>query len=317
MRANTATVRPMSGTISNQRIWAVVLLTSFGWGTAPVLIRVALDEGLEPLAITAANSIIAAIAVMVFLGFVRTGVTIGRIELRIGAVMSILSVVLPFLSRNLALEYASAGFVSLMTALVPLITAVGAHFVLADEPLKAATVGGLVLGLAGVAALVLSGDSGIGEGGNPAIATGYALIGVVSVSAGAVYAKRHAGEYSVLGVSGTQFVIGSVLALVAMLIGEGIPANPTGTGWLSLIYIGVIGTFMPVALYYWLLRHVTVTYSTIIGYIVPFIAVIVGIVALDEQLQPGIILGGALIFAGVVITDWLRVRGQRASATQG
>ncbi len=305
----------MSGTISNQRIWAVVLLTSFGWGTAPVLIRVALDEGLEPLAITAANSIIAAIAVMVFLGFVRSGVTIGRIELRIGAVMSILSVVLPFLSRNLALEYASAGFVSLMTALVPLITAVGAHFVLADEPLRAATVGGLVLGLAGVAALVLSGDSGIGEGGNPAIATGYALIGVVSVSAGAVYAKRHAGEYSVLGVSGTQFVIGSVLASIAMLIGEGIPANPTGTGWLSLIYIGVIGTFMPVALYYWLLRHVTVTYSTIIGYIVPFVAVVVGIVALDEQLQPGIILGGALIFAGVVITDWLRIRAQRVTTT--
>ncbi len=305
----------MSGTISNQRIWAVVLLTSFGWGTAPVLIRVALDEGLEPLAITAANSIIAAIAVMVFLGFVRSGVTIGRIELRIGAVMSILSVVLPFLSRNLALEYASAGFVSLMTALVPLITAVGAHFVLADEPLKAATVGGLVLGLAGVAALVLSGDSGIGEGGNPAIATGYALIGVVSVSAGAVYAKRHAGEYSVLGVSGTQFVIGSVLASIAMLIGEGIPANPSGTGWLSLIYIGVIGTFMPVALYYWLLRHVTVTYSTIIGYIVPFVAVVVGIVALDEQLQPGIILGGALIFAGVVITDWLRIRAQRVTTT--
>lgn len=305
----------MSGTISNQRIWAVVLLTSFGWGTAPVLIRVALDEGLEPLAITAANSIIAAIAVMVFLGFVRSGVTIGRIELRIGAVMSILSVVLPFLSRNLALEYASAGFVSLMTALVPLITAVGAHFVLADEPLRAATVGGLVLGLAGVAALVLSGDSGIGEGGNPAIATGYALIGVVSVSAGAVYAKRHAGEYSVLGVSGTQFVIGSVLASIAMLIGEGIPANPSGTGWLSLIYIGVIGTFMPVALYYWLLRHVTVTYSTIIGYVVPFVAVVVGIVALDEQLQPGIILGGALIFAGVVITDWLRIRAQRVTTT--
>ncbi len=305
----------MSGTISNQRIWAVVLLTSFGWGTAPVLIRVALDEGLEPLAITAANSIIAAIAVMVFLGFVRSGVTIGRIELRIGAVMSILSVVLPFLSRNLALEYASAGFVSLMTALVPLITAVGAHFVLADEPLRAATVGGLVLGLAGVAALVLSGDSGIGEGGNPAIATGYALIGVVSVSAGAVYAKRHAGEYSVLGVSGTQFVIGSVLASIAMLIGEGIPANPSGTGWLSLIYIGVIGTFMPVALYYWLLRHVTVTYSTIIGYVVPFVAVVVGIIALGEQLQPGIILGGALIFAGVVITDWLRIRAQRVTTT--
>lgn len=307
----------MTDSVSNQRVWSVVLLTSFGWGTAPVLVRVALDEGLEPLTVTAANSIIAAVAVILFLAVVRGGVAVGPLELRIGLVMSVLSVVTPFLARNLALQHASAGFVSLTTALVPLVTAVGAHFVLADERLKAATVGGLVMGLAGVAVLVLSGDSGISEGGNPALAGAFALVSVVSVSAGAVFAKRFAGRYSVLGVSGVQFVIGSAVASVAALVGEGVPSNPTAVGWWSLIYLGVVGTFMPVALYYWLIRHVTVTYSTIIGYIVPFVAVIVGVLTLDEQLQPGIVLGGALILAGVVITDWLRVRNNRRARATG
>jgi len=300
----------MSTSISNRRIWGVLLLISCGWGTAPVLVRVALDEGLEPLAITAANSILAAIAVVMFLAVRRLAV-IGRIELQIGAVMSLLSVVVPFLSRNLALEHASAGFVSLTTALVPLVTAVAAHFLLSDEPLKPVTIGGFVLGLAGVAVLVLSGDSGIVDGGNPAVAGAYAMMSVLSVSLGAVYAKRRAGEYSVLGVSGVQFVIGSVVASAAALIAEGVPTNPSGLAWLSLVYLGVIGTFMPVALYYWLIRHVTVTYSAIISYIVPFVAVIVGIIALDEQLQPGIIAGGVLILAAVVVTDWLRVRSNR------
>ncbi len=72
-------------------------------------------------------------------------------------------------------------------------------------------------------------------------------------------------------------------------------------------------TVMPFLVYYWLIRHVTVTYSSIIGYIVPLVAVIVGVIALDERLQPGILVGGALILAGVVITDrlesHLRVRG--------
>jgi drug/metabolite transporter (DMT)-like permease len=303
--------------VSNQRIWSVVLLTSIGWGTAPVLVRVALDEGLEPLTVTAANSIIAAVAVILFLAVVRRGVAVGRIELRIGMVMSLLSVVVPFLARNLALQHASAGFVSLTTALVPLVTALGAHFVLADEPLNTATVGGLMMGLAGVAVLVLSGDSGIGDGGNPALAGAFALVSVISVSSGAVFAKRFAGRYSVLGVSGVQFVIGSVIASVAALIGEGVPDNPTAVGWWSLVYLGVVGTFMPVALYYWLIRHVTVTYSTIIGYIVPFVAVIVGVLTLDEQLQPGIVFGGALILAGVVITDWLRIRGNRRTRPVG
>jgi drug/metabolite transporter (DMT)-like permease len=88
---------------------------------------------------------------------------------------------------------------------------------------------------------------------------------------------------------------------------DGVPANPSGEGWMSLAYIGLIATFMPVVLYFWLIRHVTVTYSTIIGYIIPLVAVVVGVLVLDEELQPGIVIGGALILAGVIVTDRIRM----------
>jgi drug/metabolite transporter (DMT)-like permease len=87
-----------------------------------------------------------------------------------------------------------------------------------------------------------------------------------------------------------------------------VPTNPTRAGWGALAYIAIVATFMPVALYYWLLRHVTVTYSAAIGYVIPLIAVAVGVIALDEQLQPGIVAGGALILTGVVLTDRARRR---------
>jgi drug/metabolite transporter (DMT)-like permease len=297
----------VTGSISTQRIWAVVLLVSFGWGTGPVLTRVALDEDLEPLLIVAIGSIIAAAAVLLFVVVARKGFPVGRLEWKVGAVMSLASVTLPFLSRNLALEHASAGFVGLASALVPLVTAVAAHFFLADEGLNPATVAGLGVALVGVAVLVLSGDSGIGDDGRPTVAGAFAMIGVVSVSFGAVYAKRYAGKYSVLGVAAVQFGLGAVIATVAAFLIEGIPANPTAVGWSSLAYIGILATFMPVVLFFWLIRHVTVTYSAIIGYIIPLVAVVVGVIALDEQLQPGIVIGGALILAGVVVTDRIRM----------
>ena len=67
-------------------------------------------------------------------------------------------------------------------------------------------------------------------------------------------------------------------------------------------------TILPFILWYWLIRHVTATYAAATGYVVPLIAVIVGVVLLDEQVQPGIAIGGALILAGVILTDRLERR---------
>ncbi|MBU1226345.1 MAG: DMT family transporter [Actinobacteria bacterium] len=305
----------MSDRISNRRIWLVVLLISLGWGTLPIVIRVALEEGVGPLAVAAATSVVAAVAVVAFLAVTRRGVVIGRMEIRIGVVLSLLSVVLPNVLRPLALEHSGAGFFSLASALVPLVTVVIAHFVLASEPLKAVTLGGLVMGLAGVAVLVLSGNTGIGKEGNPVLAGLFALGSVVSVSASSVFAKRFSGRYSVMGVSGVQFAVGSVIVASLALGWEGVPPNPSLLGWGSLLYLGIFGTFMPVVLYYWLLQHVTVTYSTIIGYIIPFIAVVLGWLLLDEQIGWGILVGGALILIGVVITDLIRIRQARREAS--
>ena len=301
----------MKSVISDRRVWALVLLISFGWGSSPIAVRMALREGLGPITIAAASSLIAAVAVIFLIAGRRRGTLVGPLELRMGAVLSVLSVLLPYQTRNLALENASAGFVSLVNALIPLVTALVAHFMLANERLKVVTVVGLLLGLGGVAVLLLGGDSGIAEGGNPPLAGLFVLVSVVSVSVAAVYAKRYAGQYSVLGVTGVQLAIGCVaLSLLALAI-EGVPATPSMTGQLSLLYVGSLGTLVPLGLYYFLIRHVTVTYSTIIGYIVPFIAVSAGVVMLDEQIQPGIVVGGALVLLGVVVTDLIRIRDSR------
>jgi drug/metabolite transporter (DMT)-like permease len=61
---------------------------------------------------------------------------------------------------------------------------------------------------------------------------------------------------------------------------------------------------------------VTATYASVIGYIVPLIAVIVGVVLLDEQVQPGILIGGLLILTGVVVTDRLEQRVPRPGRTR-
>ena len=301
----------MSLRITNQRIWVILGIISLAWGTAPIAGRIGIGEGIGPSTMAAGGSLVAAVAVWLMIGLMRRRNLVGPAELRIGLVLAFLAVLLPQQARYLALANASAGFVTLISALIPLGTALIAHFMLADERLNPWTTFGLLLGLAGTAALILIGDSGIIEGGNPTTAGVMALAAVVFISLASVYAKRYAGQYSVLGVTGVQLAVGSLGQWVVALTIEGMPFGHSTTGLLAILYAGTIGVFLPLSLYYFLIRHVTVVFSSVVSYLIPLVAVIAGVVVLDEQLQPGILLGGALVLSGVVVTDLVRIREAR------
>lgn len=297
--------------ITNQRIWVILGIISLGWGTAPIAGRIGIGEGIGPSTMAAGGSLVAAVAVWLMIGLMRRGNLVGPAELRIGLVLACLAVLLPQQARYVALTNASAGFVTLVNALIPLGTALVAHIMLADERLNPGTTFGLLLGLAGTAALILIGDSGIIEGGNPTTAGVMALAAVVCISFAGVYAKRYAGRYSVLGVTGVQLAVGSAAQWVVALTIEGMPLGHSTTGLLAILYVGTIGMPLPLSLYYFLIRHVTVVFSSVISYLVPMVAVIAGVLVLDEQVQPGILWGGALVLSGVVVTDLVRIREAR------
>ena len=301
----------MSLRITNQRIWVILGIISLSWGTSPIAVRVGIGEGIGPSTMAAGGSLAAAVSVWLMIGLMRRRNLVGPVELRIGLVLALLAVALPQQARYVALANASAGFVTLVNALIPLGTALVAHFMLTNERLNAGTTFGLLLGLVGIAALILMGDSGITGGGDPIMAGMMGLTSVVLISFAGVYAKRHAGQYSVLGVTGVQLAAGSAVQWVVALALDGAPLGHSAAGLLAILYSGIIGMFLPLSLYYFLIRHVPVVFSSVISYLIPLVAVMAGVVVLNERVQPGILLGGALVLSGVVITDVVRVREAR------
>ncbi len=294
-----------------RQIWAAILLASLGWGTGGVATRVALTEGVEPFALAAYRTAIAAVAVIAFLLIRGRALPRRPVVWKVGVVAGVLNLAAPFALFTVAYQYASAGFVGLLAALIPLATALLAHALLPGEPLTAGRMIGLAVALGGVAVLVLSGDSGLASGGRPVLAFGLGVGAVACIALASIYAKRHAGAYEATEVTTVQFAVGTVLLAVAMAVVEGLPVNQTAWAWTMLAYMALASTFLPFTLYYWILRHVSATFASVIGYVVPLIAVAAGALLLDERLEPGIVLGGALILAGVLITD--RMEGRHAA----
>jgi len=274
-----------------------------GWGTTGVATRAALEDGVPPYAMATIRALLTAVFIYGYLrarGVVPPG---NRRQWMTGLVMGITNLAVPFVLFTLAYQYASAGFVGLLVALIPIGTAIGAHYLLADEPLHLAKIVGLTVSLLGVGVLVTSGDSGLASGGRPLMAVALSLGAVVAASFAGVYAKRHVGSYNPVELTGMQFGTGAAILVVATLVAEGMPPAISAWGWFLLVYMAIFGSVIPYTFFYWLLGHVTVTKASLIGYLVPLVALLSGALLLDERIQVGIVLGGILILGGVILTD--------------
>jgi len=285
------------------KIWGAIVIASIGWGTTGVATRAALLDGVPPIAMAAIRAVLASIVLFAVLMIRRHRFDRDRRRWRTGLIAGVFQLSLPFIFFTLAYQYASAGFVGLLTALIPLGTAILANFLLPDEPMTVAKAVGLSVAFAGVALLLLSGDSGLSEGGRPLLAGGLTLAAVSSVSLATVLIRGRPGTYEPIELTFMQFLVGVFVVGGTMLIVEGMPSGITGWGWTMIIYLTAFGSLLPTLLFYWVLQQSSSTRAAMVGYVVPLIALVAGIVLLDEKLQLGLALGGALILVGIVLTD--------------
>ncbi len=227
-----------------------------------------------------------------------------RDVLRIGFVLSVTRFTIPLVAFALALANAGAGFVGLLIGLFPLVTAILAAAVLPDEPMTLPKASGLLVALAGVSVLTITGDTGLAEGGKPILATALSMVGVLSISIGNVYGRQHAGEYEPLHITGLQLAFGAIGLTVLMFVIDGVPADISLPGWALIVYLAAVSTVLAMFLLFWLISTTSATTASLMGYLVPLIAVIGGVILLDEKLQRGIVIGGVLILTGVLLTEW-------------
>jgi drug/metabolite transporter (DMT)-like permease len=282
--------------------WIAISVCAFGWGTSGVAARAALESGVGPLWLAAARSIGAAVIMVVVLRVTRRSL-IDRTLVVVGALMAVLNVIAPYILLNLALGYASSGFVYLVLAMTPLSVAVLAHFFLRDEPLRTRKLWALLVGFAGVAVLIASGDSGLGVRGNPTLAAVFSGGAVLALSSSNVVYRRLGPKLDSIEVTTMTFVLGTpILVLTAAFMESGgVPAVTDAVPIIS--YLAIVGSVVPYLFLYWLLRSVGTGLASTVGYVAPLITAVAGAVVLGEQITPGIAAGAVLILLGAMLIN--------------
>lgn len=288
-----------------------ILAASIGWGLAGVGVRILFVDGVSTFTVVIGRVGIATLALGFFALYGRR--SISQEAWRRGSAIGVLRIGLAPTFFISSLNFISAGFEALVITLVPVTTAVFAH-VLIGEKLTTRQFAGLGLGLTGTAVLILSGDSGIADGGNTLVGGGLALGGVLTGSLSGVVARRYAPHHGTRELAVPMFVAGSaIVVLVGGLVGDVDPTALSASGWTLLVGLALASTLLPFVATLYASAYASAATVALTGYLAPVVGLVGGVMILGELVTPAIAVGAVLTVAGVAIAG----RSRQALPTAG
>ena len=204
---------------------------------------------------------------------------------------------------SIAEQVVPSGITALIVAAVPfwmvLLTAVEQG----SRP-KFSVIAGLVLGVIGLAVLVLP-DTSSARGHAAPQGVILLLIATFSWAVGSLYAHRAPLPSSTfLGIAMEMITGGLLLWLVGLLTGEGVGLQlqaVTTKSFVALVYLAIFGSLLGFSAYVWVLKVASPARASTYAFVNPVIAVLLGWALAGEALTWRIALAGGIIVAAVCI----------------
>ena len=210
-----------------------------------------------------------------------------------------LGIFLAMLAVYWSAQYIPSGWIAVLFGLTPLVTGIMANIWLAEQSLTPLRISGMLLGLAGLGVIFIGAES---LGSDAAYGIGGVLFSVCVHSGSAVAVKRINAGIPALAVAIGGLLVAVPLFVVIYLLSEApLPATvPVRTG-LSILYLGLIGSVLGFALYFYILRNVEATRVALITLVTPVTALLLGNLFNGESIQIEVWLGTAAILLGLLI----------------
>jgi len=201
-----------------------------------------------------------------------------------------------------AARYIPSGWISVLFGIAPMITGVMAHIWLQENALSPGRIMGLTLGIAGLAVMLI-GSRTLGPGAALGIAG--MLFSVTAYSASAIVIKRIGADIPALATTiGGLAVTVPLLLAVYVLTGEPLPVHVPPRAAVSITYLGMVGSVLGFAMYYYVLRHVEATRVALITLVTPVIALLLGNLLNGEAINAEAWIGTATILTGLLLFEY-------------
>ena len=290
--------------------WALLAMLGLIWGAAFFGVEMGLDS-LPPLWVSTGRIVLAAILLTAIAFISGDGLPSTRTPLdrRVWLHcfgMGMFTNAIPFSLLAWGQQIVSSGFAGITMAVVPLLVLPLSHFLVPDERMTPARLGGFAIGFAGVV-LLIGGDRLFAnmESGGPTMM----MAQLACVLASCCYAcgsiiTRLCPPVSTLSFAAAGLICAAVVLLPVALYVEGVPAAISTRAFGGVLFLALLPTGIATIMLTVLIRRAGPPFLSLVNYQVPVWAVLIGVVILSETLPGHFVTALIVILGGVAISQF-------------
>ena len=279
---------------------AAFVLLGLIWGSSFAWIKIAVDE-IPPASLVAWRMGLGAVGMLVLLAFIRVPMPRGAREWLPLVVLGAVNAAIPIFLISWGEQFVDSGTAAVLNSLTPIFSLILAGLVLRVEPVTALRVGGLVLGFLG-AALLASREFDLRADASGLFGAGAVVLAALSYAVGASYARHRIRSTHRYVVAGGTLVFATIGMVVLAFITDGgviLPTQPDTI--LAVAWLGLLGSFVAYVCFFFLIEHLGATVASMVTYVFPVVGVTLGVLLLNERMDARLILGTALVLAGIIV----------------
>jgi drug/metabolite transporter (DMT)-like permease len=267
------------------------------WGSTWLAIRYGL-ESLTPIFSAGIRFSLASAFIWILMKIKKISIQTDRISIRLYLLMGFFSFVIPFGLVYWAEQFVPSGMASVLFAVYPFVVVMFSYIRMPSETIGFYKIFGTVLGFSGI--VIIFSDSFTGN------LTDYILGMIAVVVSGimqawiAVSIKKFGHHLHPLSMNFIPMVIAGVCMIAIGFLFEDLSKTRIDqNAVLSLLYLSFFGSVITFTSFYWLIKRVNLVILSLIAFITPIVALILGYLFYGEELSTNHFLGAALVLTGV------------------
>ena len=279
------------------KIFLVYTILCLIWGSTWIVIRFGL-ESLTPMFSAGLRFVAASVFIFLLMKIKNISIQTDRVAIQLYILMGFLSFVVAYGLVYWAEQFVPSGMAAVLFAVYPFWVVIFSYIRMPGEQIGFYKIFGTLLGFIGI--VIIFSDSFSSDVAKYLIGM-FAVVLSGTVQAWvAVSVKKRGNHLHPLSMNFIPMMIAGVSMVIIALFTEDLSINRIDVNAvLSILYLAFFGTVITFTSFYWLIKKINIVILSLVAFITPIVALILGYFFYNEELSLRHFIGTALVLTGV------------------
>lgn len=283
------------------KIFFAYILLCFIWGSTWLAIRISL-ESFTPFLSGGLRFLIASIAIFIIMRLKGITLQKDKLSVKLYLQMGFLSFVIPFGLVYWAEQFVPSGLASVLFGVYPFFVAIFSYFMIPNEKIGIGKTVGMILGFLGI--IIIFSDSFSFTLSDYLLGMCAVMLSGIMQAYIAVTLKKYGKHLNPLSMNFIPMLIAGITGTLIGLFAEDFSkVSIEENGILAVLYLAIFGSVVTFTSFYWLMKRINVVILSLIAFITPIVALLLGWIFYNEVFTTHHLVGSALVLIGLLIAN--------------